>query len=42
MRILLVEDDQRIAAFVLKGLKESGFTVDHGVDGKDGSHTKKV
>ena len=36
MRILLVEDDLKIASFVLKGLKESGFAVDHAVDGKEG------
>ncbi|MBU2499501.1 MAG: response regulator transcription factor [Proteobacteria bacterium] len=38
MRILLVEDDQKIASFVLKGLKESGFAVDHAADGEDGLH----
>ena len=36
MRILLVEDDLKIASFVLKGLKESGFAVDHAVNGKEG------
>lgn len=36
MRALLVEDDQTIAAFVAKGLKEAGFTVDHAVDGITG------
>ena len=36
MRALLVEDDQTIAAFVAKGLKEAGFTVDHAVDGVTG------
>jgi len=38
MRILLVEDDQMIASFVLKGLKESGFAVNHAADGEDGLH----
>jgi len=38
MRILLVDDDQKIASFVLKGLKESGFAVDHAADGEDGLH----
>jgi two-component system OmpR family response regulator len=38
MRILLVEDDLKIASFVLKGLKEAGFAVDHAVDGEDGLH----
>ena len=36
MRILLVEDDQKISSFVLKGLKESGFAVDHAPDGEEG------
>jgi two-component system OmpR family response regulator len=36
MRILLVEDDLKIASFVLKGLKEAGFAVDHVTDGEDG------
>ena len=38
MRILLVEDDQKIAAFVLKGLRAEGFAVDHAADGQDGLH----
>src|SRR5256885_882943 len=29
MRILVVEDDQKIASFVANGLKQSGFAVDH-------------
>lgn len=36
MRALLVEDDRTIAAFVAKGLKEAGFTVDHAADGITG------
>jgi two-component system OmpR family response regulator len=36
MRILLVEDDLKIASFVLKGLKEAGFAVDHAQDGEVG------
>ncbi|MBW2737496.1 MAG: response regulator transcription factor [Deltaproteobacteria bacterium] len=38
MRILLIEDDQKIASFVLKGLKDSGFAVDHVSNGEDGLH----
>jgi two-component system, OmpR family, response regulator len=38
MRILLVEDDSKIASFVIKGLREAGFAVDHAVDGEDGLH----
>ena len=36
MRVLLVEDDPSVAAFVAKGLKEHGYVVDHAADGKDG------
>ncbi len=36
MRILLVEDDPKIASFVLKGLKAEGFAVDHAADGESG------
>ena len=38
MRILLVEDDQKIASFIVKGLKEEGFAVDHAANGEDGLH----
>lgn len=38
MRILLVEDDGKIASFVAKGLREEGFAVDHAPDGTDGLH----
>lgn len=38
MRVLLVEDDMKIASFVIKGLKEAGFAVDHAVNGADGLH----
>lgn len=36
MRILLVEDDLGIASFVVKGLKEAGYVVDHVADGPAG------
>lgn len=36
MRILVVEDDRKIASFVVKGLKEAGFAVDHADDGERG------
>jgi len=38
MRILLVEDDHQAAAYLLKGLTESGHVVDHAADGEDGLH----
>jgi DNA-binding response OmpR family regulator len=36
MRLLVVEDDRKIASFVVKGLKENGFAVDHAPDGEEG------
>ncbi len=36
MRILLIEDDRKTAAFIVKGLKEEGFAVDHCKDGREG------
>jgi two-component system, OmpR family, response regulator len=34
VRILVVEDDEKIATFVVNGLKQSGFSVDHAADGE--------
>ena len=36
MRILLVEDDEATAEFLLRGLKQEGFAVDHAPDGGTG------
>jgi two-component system OmpR family response regulator len=36
MKILVIEDDQKIAEFIAKGLKEHGHTVDHASSGRDG------
>lgn len=36
MRILLVEDDLKIASFIIKGLKAAGYAVDHAADGETG------
>jgi two-component system, OmpR family, response regulator len=36
MRILLVEDDSKIASFIIKGMKEAGYAVDHAPDGDEG------
>jgi len=38
MRILLVEDDVKIASFIIKGLKAAGYAVDHAHDGEKGLH----
>jgi DNA-binding response OmpR family regulator len=37
MRILVVEDDKKVAGFVEKGLREDGYSVDVAHDGTDGS-----
>jgi DNA-binding response OmpR family regulator len=36
MRILVVEDDNKIGSFVLKGLRQAGFAVDRAADGETG------
>lgn len=36
MRLLLIEDDRKIASFVIKGLEAAGFAVDHAADGVSG------
>ncbi len=36
MRLLVIEDDTEVAAFVAKGLEELGHTVDRAADGKEG------
>ena len=38
IRILVVEDEAEIADFVVRGLREEGFTVEHSADGRDGLH----
>jgi DNA-binding response OmpR family regulator len=37
MRILVVEDDRKVASFLEKGLREEGYAVDVAHDGGDGS-----
>lgn len=36
MKLLVIEDDPKIASFLMKGLKEAGYTVDHMGDGEEG------
>jgi len=36
VKILLVEDNERVAQFVIKGLQEAGHTTDHAGNGRDG------
>jgi two-component system OmpR family response regulator len=38
MKLLLVEDNERVARFVKKGLTEAGHTVDHADNGRDGMY----
>ncbi len=42
MKLLIVEDDKKIAGFVTTGLKEAGFVVDHADNGDDGLHLALV
>ena len=42
MRILVVEDDAKIASFVVNGLKQNGFAVDHASDGEAGLDLAEV
>ena len=35
MRLLIVEDDKKLASFIVKGFKEAGFAVDHRSDGEE-------
>jgi DNA-binding response OmpR family regulator len=36
MRLLVVEDDPKLASYIVKGFKQSGFAVDHYPDGSTG------
>ncbi len=36
MRLLLIEDDLQAAEYLVKGLRESGYAVEHSPDGRDG------
>jgi two-component system OmpR family response regulator len=36
VHVLLIEDDTEAARFLVKGLCESGYTVDHAADGREG------
>jgi two-component system copper resistance phosphate regulon response regulator CusR len=42
MRVLVAEDEQKIAAFVRKGLEENGFIVDIALTGDDGLHLART
>jgi len=36
MKVLVIEDDDKIASFVVNGLKQAGFATDHSANGEDG------
>jgi two-component system OmpR family response regulator len=36
VKILVVEDNERVARFVTRGLREAGHTVEHAANGRDG------
>ena len=36
MRILVVEDEKKVASFIKKGLEEEGYAVDLAGDGREG------
>ena len=38
MRILIVEDEQAIATFIIQGLTEAGYAVDLAGDGAEALH----
>lgn len=36
MRVLVVEDEKKVASFIKRGLEEEAFTVDVAFDGEEG------
>lgn len=38
MRVLVIEDDDKIASFIVSGLKQAGLATDRAIDGEDGLH----
>jgi two-component system copper resistance phosphate regulon response regulator CusR len=38
MRILIIEDEQKVAAFIRKGLEQEGYAVDVANDGEEGDY----
>jgi heavy metal response regulator len=38
MRILVVEDDKKIASLLVRGMEQAGFAVDHAEEGEDALH----
>jgi two-component system copper resistance phosphate regulon response regulator CusR len=42
IRVLVIEDQEEIADFLLRGLREEGFTVERAADGEEGWHHLKT
>jgi two-component system, OmpR family, copper resistance phosphate regulon response regulator CusR len=42
IRILVIEDEDKIADFLVRGLREEGFTVERASDGEEGWHLLKT
>jgi DNA-binding response OmpR family regulator len=42
IRLLVVEDEAAIADFLVRGLREEGFTVEHAANGEDALHAMKT
>jgi len=42
MRILLAEDEDKIAKFIIQGLKEEGYAIDHVLNGKEALSTLSI
>lgn len=42
MRVLVVEDDVRIASFVAKGLRENSYAVDTATDGNEALYMASI
>ncbi|MBU0502328.1 MAG: response regulator transcription factor [bacterium] len=42
MKILLIEDEKKVARFIVRGLKEQRYSVDHAATGLDGEYLASV
>ena len=42
IRILIIEDDEEIAEFVVRGLREEGYTIEHAPGAEDGWHALRL
>ena len=42
VRLLVAEDEKRLASFLAKGLRENGYAVDVAHDGEDAAHLGKT